>query len=40
MIAAGTSAPTPIAAKARPANQGEKECRNKAGIAKLLPKIR
>src|SRR3569623_292974 len=40
MIAAGTNAPIPMAAKASPANHGEKEWRNSAGIAKLLPKIR
>ena len=37
MIAAGTRAPMPIAAKAMPTNQDGKLCRNSAGTAKLLP---
>jgi len=37
MIAAGTSAPMPIAAKAMPANHDGKLCRYSAGTAKLLP---
>ena len=37
MIAAGTSAPMPIAAKATPTNHDGKWCRNSAGTAKLLP---
>ena len=37
MIAAGTSAPMPIAANAIPTNQDGKLCRKSAGTAKLLP---
>src|SRR5215469_11442340 len=37
MIAAGTSAPMPIAANATPTNQGGKLCSSSAGTAKLLP---
>src|ERR1700722_1536001 len=36
MMAAGTSAPMPMAAKAMPTNQDGKLCRNSAGTAKLL----
>src|SRR5215469_15310275 len=40
MIAAGTRAPIPIAAKATPTNQDGKLWRNRAGTAKLLPNSR
>src|SRR5580700_2729406 len=39
MIAAGTSAPMAIAAKAMPTNQDGNILRNSAGTAKLLPKV-
>ena len=37
MIADGTSAPMPMAAKAKPTNHDGKWCRKSAGTAKLLP---
>ncbi len=37
MIAAGTSAPMPIAANATPTNHDGKKCRNSAGTAKFEP---